>query len=440
MNQYFERELDQRLISSGKLISSNIKIYFVGFENNIKDGKYLNYLREILKKNKEELRAKRLFVFDMKGESLVDTEDLPKGTPQGNFLLNPSVLKNLKNGNYSTSILYEIKDQYFKSGFFPIKTGEDIKLGLAIEISPEYVQNFKLLKLKIFYFFLISIFFGLLASYLLSKSLSRPLNNLIIETENLIKSDFENKINFKSGTELDNLGSSLEILRQKINQRDEFLKRMVSQVAHEIKNPLSTYNFYLNFLMKNDINQEERTRYLNVLKEETKKIEELLDNFINFVRKKEPNFNYFLLKELFLQIERFFGKKAMEQKIELKIEFEETLKIYSDRDFLFHILFNLIKNSFEAMEKGGKIFLSGKIEGEFYKIIVKDEGSGIKEEIKEKIFEPFFTTKAKGVGLGLTIVEEYTKKIGGELKIFSREGEGTEVQIILRRKDGNFNS
>lgn len=439
MNQYFEKELEQRLISTGKILTSSMKIYLTGFENKLKDGKYLNYLKEILKKNKEELNLKRLYVFNMKGESIVDTEDLPEGTPQGSFLLNPSVLKNLEKGNFSTSVLYEIKGDYFKSAFLPIKTGEEIKLGLAVEISPEYVQNFKTLKIKIFYFFLVSIFFCLIASYLMGKSLSKPLNNLIFETENLVRSDFENKVNFNSGTELDKLGNSLEILRQKIKQRDEFLKKMVSQIAHEIKNPLSICSFYLSFLMEKDIKEEEREKYLKVLMEETKKIEELLDSFINFVRKKEPQFNQFLLKELFNQIEKFFGKKAKEQKIEFIVEVED-LEIYSDRDFLFHILFNLIKNSFEAMEKGGRIFLSGKMEEDFYKIIVKDEGTGIKEEIKDKIFEPFFTTKAKGVGLGLTIVEEYSKKLGGEIKIYSNEGEGTEVQIILRRKDGNFNS
>lgn len=437
MSGYFERELDQRLISTGKLLSSNIKVYVSGLERDLEDGRYFDYLKGILKKNREELKVKRLYIFDLNGEALLDTEDLPKGTPLGSFLLNPSVLKNLKKGIPSTTILYKVKGEYFKSAFFPLQGEGDTSFGLGIEISPDYVKNFNALKLKIFYFFLISIFFGILASYFLSKSISKPLNNLIMETENLVKSDFEKKVNFASGTELDKLGNSLEILRQKINQRDEYLKRMVSQVAHEIKNPLSIYSFYLNFLMRKDTTEEERSRYLNILKEETKKIEELLDNFINFVRKKQPKFEYFCLKELFIQIERFFKKKAEEQKIEFIMDVKDGLKVYSDRDFLFHIIFNLVKNSFEAMEGGGRIVLSGGVE-DFLKIIVKDEGVGIKEEIKDKIFEPFFTTKPKGIGLGLTIVEEYTKKLGGEVQIYSKEGEGTEVQLVFKEGKWKF--
>ncbi|MEJ5166913.1 MAG: HAMP domain-containing sensor histidine kinase, partial [Thermoanaerobaculia bacterium] len=421
MSGYFERELEQRLISMGKLLSSNIKIYVSGLEKNLEDGKYFDYLKGILKKYKEELKVKRLYIFDLNGESLLDTEDLPRGTPLGSFLLNPSVLKNLKKGIPSTTFLYEIKGEYFKSAFFPLGGGGYANFGLGIEISPDYVKNFNSLKLKIFYFFLISIIFGFLSSYLLSKTLSRPLNKLIFETENLIKSDFEKKVNFNSHTELDRLGNSLEILRQKINQRDEYLKRMVSQVAHEIKNPLSIFGFYLKFLMESQLTPDEKKKYLNILKEETKKIEELLDNFINFVRKKQPKFEYFSLKELFVQIERFFEKKAEEQKIEFIIDVEDGLKVYSDRDFLFHIIFNLIKNSFEAMEGGGRIVISGRVE-DFLKIIVKDNGVGIREDIKDKIFEPFFTTKPKGIGLGLTIVEEYAKKLGGEVQVYSKEG------------------
>ncbi len=442
MKGYFEKELEERLTLTGKIISSNLNIYFIGKEKNFEEGKYLNYLREKLKKNKEELNLERLYIFNLKGEAIVDTENLTKGTLLSNFLLNPVSLDNLKKGIVYSTLLYEIKGEYFKSCFIPIKIGDEFLLGLGIDAPAEYVKNFKVLQLKIFYFFLISLLFGLVVSFYLSKSISKPLKNLIKETENLIKSDFEKPLTFNSRTELDKIGNTLEILRQNINKRDEYLKMMVSQIAHEIKNPLSIFNFYLSFLLDENINAEERKNYVNILKEETEKIEGLLDNFINFVKKKEPKFEIFNLKDLFSKIEKLYSKKAKENNINFMIDISENLKIFSDKDFLFHILFNLVKNSFEAMEEGGKLEMIGIEEEKNFKIVVKDTGCGIKEEIKDKVFEPFFTTKAKGIGLGLTVVKEYTKKLKGNLIINSKEGKGTEVIILFkkRRENGYINN
>jgi len=433
MKNYFEKELDEKLISIGKIISSNLNIYFLGSEKNLEEGKYLNFIREKLIKNKNELNLKRLYIFNLKGELILDTNGLPKGTLLGELLLNPKGLEEIKNGNYYTTLLYKVKDEYFKSIFMPLNIKEGFLLGLGIDVSAEYIKNFKSLQLKVFYFFLISVFFILIFSFYLSKSISRPLKELIKETENLIKSNFEKPLNFNSKTELDEIGKTLEILRQKINKRDQYLKMMVSQIAHEIKNPLSIYSFYLSFLLDENIKEEERKNYIKILIEETEKIEGLLDNFINFVKKKEPKFESFNLNDLFLQINRLYSKKAKEKNVEIVMNISDSLRIFSDKEFLFQILFNLVKNSFEAIEGEGKIFLEGFEEEDNFKIVVRDTGIGIKEEVKDKIFEPFFTTKAKGVGLGLTIVEEYTKKLNGNMLLNSKEGEGTEVIISLKK-------
>lgn len=443
MHKYFEEELNEKLIGIGKIIVLNFDVHFlIENEEFLKDGKYLKYLNEKLKKNMEELNLKRLYIFNFKGESIVDTEDIPYGTLLGIFLIYPSAIENLKKGKIYTTLLYKVNGEYYKSAFIPIYGKEKKSLGFGIEISAEYIKNISDLQMKIGIFFILCLFISLVFSYYLSKYISNPLKKLIRETDKLIESDFEEKVNFISGTELDKLGNALEILRQKINQRDQYLKMMVSQIAHEIKNPLSIYNFYLSFLLDDGMEIKEKLEYINILKEETKKIEELLDSFINFVRKKVPNFEFFFLKDLFSQIEKFYLKKAQEQRIEISKEVSDVLKVYSDKDFLFHILFNLVKNGFEAMENGGKITLFGKENEDFYIISVKDSGKGIEKEILNKVFGPFFTTKPKGIGLGLTIVEEYTKKLKGKLMLNSKEGVGTEVLIYLpkRRDYGNINS
>lgn len=443
IQNYFEEELNEKMTGIGKIIGSNLDLYlFPENENGFEESSYQKYLKEELMKYVSELNLKRLYLFNLKGELIVDTEGFPAGTALGNFLIYPNILTELKKGKNFTTLLYKIKNEYYKSAFVPVILKDGLYFGLGIEMPVEYLKNFRNLQFNIFIFFLLCLILSLIISYFLSKSISTPLKKLILETDNLVKSDFEKSINFRSKTELEKLGNALEILRQKIKSRDQYLKMMVSQIAHEIKNPLSIFKFYISFLSDKNLENEERVNYTNILMEETEKIEELLDSFINFVRKKEPKFEFFNLKDIFISLQRFYGKKAEEQKIEFKNEIPEDFKIYTDKDFLFHILFNLLKNSFEAMEIGGKIFISGDREGGYYRIFIKDQGVGIKDEIKEKIFDPFFTTKAKGVGLGLTIVEEYTKKLKGKLKFISKEREGTEFILYLpeRREDGNLDN
>ncbi len=79
------------------------------------------------------------------------------------------------------------------------------------------------------------------------------------------------------------------------------------------------------------------------------------------------------------------------------------------------------------------VWVSTKKEGDRVTITVKDNGGGIPEKIKEKIFQPFFTTKptGSGTGLGLSLSYDIVKAHGGEIKVETKEGEGTEFIIQL---------
>jgi two-component system, NtrC family, sensor kinase len=106
-------------------------------------------------------------------------------------------------------------------------------------------------------------------------------------------------------------------------------------------------------------------------------------------------------------------------------------------------LLNLINNAFYVVNVKAKENITGykpevkvstKRSNSKIKIIIKDNGDGIPPEIKDKIFQPFFTTKPAGQGTGLGLSLSYdiiTKGHAGEIKVNSKEGEGTEFIIIL---------
>ena len=125
---------------------------------------------------------------------------------------------------------------------------------------------------------------------------------------------------------------------------------------------------------------------------------------------------------------------------------EKNLKIMADMALMKEALTHLIKNAMDAMPGGGKFSLStnqlnfeieslldgdNPIVGACVFVSLADTGLGIDKKIKEKIFEPFFTTKTDGNGLGLPIAYRIIKQHQGSIKVDSRVGQGTEVNIYL---------
>ena len=105
---------------------------------------------------------------------------------------------------------------------------------------------------------------------------------------------------------------------------------------------------------------------------------------------------------------------------------------------LCQVLLNLIVNAAQSLEgtaRQGMIRVSWELEGDWVRLIVKDNGVGITPELQDKVFEPLFTTKAPevGTGLGLAICKELVDRMGGEIKLHSTVGVGTTVELRLRR-------
>jgi two-component system, sporulation sensor kinase A len=92
----------------------------------------------------------------------------------------------------------------------------------------------------------------------------------------------------------------------------------------------------------------------------------------------------------------------------------------------------VIKNAMEAMEtSGGFISISLKKSDEFVIVVINDEGVGIPQDRLSRIGEPFFTLKEKGMGLGMTVCYKIMEEHKGKIKIQSKEGQGTSVEIYV---------
>lgn len=123
-------------------------------------------------------------------------------------------------------------------------------------------------------------------------------------------------------------------------------------------------------------------------------------------------------------------------RIELTTDFAELPPVQGSATDLREVAANIILNAVQAMPEGGKIAVTTRMDGDFAVLSVADTGIGMSEETKARIFDPFYTTRgSEGTGLGMSIADAIVSKHGGDIRVESEQGKGSEIIIRLPLAD-----
>jgi len=220
------------------------------------------------------------------------------------------------------------------------------------------------------------------------------------------------------------------------------LTTLAAGVAHEIKNPLGAISIHLQLLRKALDKKEKQQepavtdalvdKYFSVLNEEVDRLNGIVIDFLFAVRPMSLELCEGDLNALVAALGEFIRAELEQSNIRLLLELDEKLPpVLFDERYMKQVLLNLIKNAQAAMPKGGLLTIATFGSDSEIRISVCDTGTGISQENLKKIFEPYFTTKSNGTGLGLTLVYKIIREHQGEMSVDSREGEGTDFEIIL---------
>jgi PAS domain S-box-containing protein len=218
------------------------------------------------------------------------------------------------------------------------------------------------------------------------------------------------------------------------SERLAALGQVVAEISHEIKNPLMLIGGFARQLIKGTKN-EKSLKKLKIISAEVVRLETLLKDMKAFylpgtLKKEDVDVN-----SLLLGVRDLIRSDCRAKNIHTHFKTHGGRAVVKgDREKLKQVFLNLVNNSMEAMEKGGRLFLETDVQGDRVEIRVVDEGCGIPEKEKEKVFSPFYTTKQHGTGLGLSIsrsiIEDHT---GSAFTVESREGKGTVFTVSMPR-------
>jgi signal transduction histidine kinase len=227
-------------------------------------------------------------------------------------------------------------------------------------------------------------------------------------------------------------------------ERLSALGQLAAGVAHEIRNPLNAISMATQRLKRDftplDIGKTEDFQNLSgVIKDEIKRLNGIIEEFLSFSKSRRLALSYFSLTEVLQKIVNLIREEASARGITIETKWRlSQVIIPMDISKLQQAFLNLIKNAMESIPAEGNIIITVDREGKNYIVVsISDTGCGMTAEEIERIFSPEYTTKEKGLGLGVPLASEIIRGHGGDIRVISRKGEGTTFEVVLPREKIN---
>jgi signal transduction histidine kinase len=319
---------------------------------------------------------------------------------------------------------------------------KDLQLYLVYQQDVKYIfQELKRVDILIALVSSLIILTALFAIGWISRRFSSPILKLVknldyVGTRNL-QNEQENR--------LDEIGSlyrafydmNKKIMEAKAREKLAIVGESAMGISHEIKNPITVIKNFIQLVIENPDDREIRDKFSRAVPSEMYRIESLLEDLSSLSLGREINKGPCRLSDIISDIGLLFENEFKNHDVRFQtLILPSDTSLSADADRLKSVFINLVKNSLDAMPKGGVISIDVQTremnKKKHLAVIFRDNGSGISPEVLKNIFNPFFTTKKRGLGIGLTITRGIIDQHNGEMTVSSEgPGNGTTFTIIL---------
>ncbi|SHG97653.1 Signal transduction histidine kinase [Anaerosphaera aminiphila DSM 21120] len=335
--------------------------------------------------------------------------------------------------NYTNEMVMSIAE--------PLKNSSGEVIGYLRFISSMEEANKAILKttLTMGLFGLVVVLITMFMSYLLANSIVKPIKELTSVAEKMVDGQYKVRSTVKTNDELGQLSKTLNTMAEEIIKRDQIKNDFISSISHELRTPLTSIKGWAVVLKGADKEEKELINDgLTIIENESDRLAKMVEELLDFSR--------FISGRIQLEKDTFNitdtcndVAKQMKPRVESnKVDFinevkEEKVLIIGDENRIRQILINLIDNAIKFTSEKGWVKFQAYKEGEYYSMLVSDNGVGISKEDLAHVKEKFYKGKhsKSHSGLGLSIADEIAKLHNGKLEIFSEINIGTTVKVSI---------
>ena len=350
--------------------------------------------------------------------------------------INPNMIdySNVQNSEYYVEIK-NIDNNHFSIATSKLDNNRYVTVEKNIN---EVFDKRKELIYNCIYIIAISMIIIAIIAYIISKTLTRPLERMKKEMTKLSKGDYN--INLKEGhDEFGRLAKNFNNMSKELEKRNNELVEyanskqiFIDNLSHEMNTPLTSIQGYAELMQKANLNEEQKQKYLKYIQDEGKRNQDMYKKLLLLSYKKNTDFEKkdIEMNKVFAEIEDTFKERINNAGMELIIN-NQLSTIYGDETLIIMSISNLIKNAMNVSDKNTKIMVNAFNMNNKKYVQVVDQGPGISEENIKKITEPFYrvdkvrSRKNGGAGLGLSICKSIMEMHGGKLIIESEIGKGS---------------
>ncbi|WP_254771434.1 HAMP domain-containing sensor histidine kinase [Psychrobacillus sp. OK028] len=207
------------------------------------------------------------------------------------------------------------------------------------------------------------------------------------------------------------------------------ISQLSASVAHEIRNPMTTVQGFLQLMISDPQLQQNYKDYIDISLKELNDAQSIINDYLSLAKPHTEGFSNINLSTEVKNVVSLINSYTNIKNIRIESSIQDSLYMNGNKVELKQILVNIMKNGIEAMEENGllTIRLYSKLEEIF--IEITDTGSGMTKEQVQKMGTPFYSTKEKGTGVGLTISYQLIHAMKGKVEIDSECGVGTKFTI-----------
>lgn len=272
----------------------------------------------------------------------------------------------------------------------------------------------------------------------------RPLRQVTEAAKQYATGNLEYEIPVYTHDEMGYLSASLNYMAVQLKDMDDYQKKIVANVSHDFRSPLTSIKGYVEAMTDGTIPPELHQKYLKIILFETERLTDLTTDLLTL---NEFDTKELLLDKIEFDIQEMIKNTAASFEgvctpkhitIELLL-LPGTVIVFADRRKIQQVLYNLIDNAIKFSENDSSITVEVVEKNEKVFISVKDHGIGIPRKELNKIWERFYKSDLsrgkdkKGTGLGLSIVKEVIQAHDEHINVISTEGVGTEFIFSLPR-------